>query len=215
MNYIIIRDDAYLEHHGILGQKWGIRRYQNKDGTWTNAGKKRYGDDIPDGKAKKRGPQLRDPRRAQDLSDEELNKAVNRMRLEDQYNDLSGTRDRYANQKQNVVNSAVNAARGIANASGNKTAKDIVQLTDKSVKGTRAVKKAGKTYTVNDLKQYSDADLQKMVNRLNMEAQYNNLNERDIRRGYEKTAAIISAFTAGAAVAIGGYNFYQNNIKKG
>lgn len=32
-----------LYHHGIKGQRWGIRRYQNPDGTWTEAGKKRYG----------------------------------------------------------------------------------------------------------------------------------------------------------------------------
>ena len=30
-----------LYHHGILGQKWGVRRFQNKDGTLTAAGKKR------------------------------------------------------------------------------------------------------------------------------------------------------------------------------
>lgn len=34
-----------LYHHGILGMHWGIRRYQNKDGTWTEAGKRRYGGD--------------------------------------------------------------------------------------------------------------------------------------------------------------------------
>lgn len=34
--------DDYLAHHGILGMKWGIRRYQNADGSLTAAGKKRY-----------------------------------------------------------------------------------------------------------------------------------------------------------------------------
>ena len=31
----------YLEHHGILGQKWGVRRFQNADGTWTKEGLER------------------------------------------------------------------------------------------------------------------------------------------------------------------------------
>lgn len=36
----------YLEHHGVRGQKWGIRRFQNKDGTLTAAGQKRYGEKV-------------------------------------------------------------------------------------------------------------------------------------------------------------------------
>ena len=39
------REELYvntLYHHGIKGQRWGVRRYQNEDGTLTDAGKKRY-----------------------------------------------------------------------------------------------------------------------------------------------------------------------------
>ena len=31
-------------HHGVKGQRWGVRRYQNEDGSLTNAGKKRQGE---------------------------------------------------------------------------------------------------------------------------------------------------------------------------
>lgn len=36
--WYIERNEDYLEHHGIKGQKWGVRRYQNEDGSLTKEG---------------------------------------------------------------------------------------------------------------------------------------------------------------------------------
>lgn len=51
-------DNNYLAHYGIRGQRWGVRRFQNEDGTLTNAGKRKFAKDekkqlIKDNKSKK------------------------------------------------------------------------------------------------------------------------------------------------------------------
>ena len=57
-NYYLGTDlngDYYISHHGIKGQKWGVRRFQNPDGTLTDAGSKRYGSFQTHGREKKIG----------------------------------------------------------------------------------------------------------------------------------------------------------------
>ena len=82
--------DDVLIHYGILGMKWGVRRYQNKDGSLTSAGKKRYGnnDDIKDSPQKN----TEEPKKksVKDMSDEELRREVNRMQLEQNYLRMTG-----------------------------------------------------------------------------------------------------------------------------
>lgn len=46
--------NLHLQHSGIKGMRWGMRRYQNPDGTLTEAGKERYGRDIQKNNQKKK-----------------------------------------------------------------------------------------------------------------------------------------------------------------
>ena len=101
-NYIITSTgsfirDADLYHWGIKGMKWGVRRYQNPDGSLTAVGKKRYTN--PDGSLNEKGKKkfgnsvksdAETPKRktAKDMTDEELDKAIARARKEDEYNRL-------------------------------------------------------------------------------------------------------------------------------
>lgn len=43
MSYYAVTYSSSLSHHGIKGQKWGNRRYQNEDGSLTDEGRRRYG----------------------------------------------------------------------------------------------------------------------------------------------------------------------------
>lgn len=51
-------ENNYIRHWGIKGMKWGVRRYQNKDGTLTDAGKKRYDRDVQENLSRKKDKRI-------------------------------------------------------------------------------------------------------------------------------------------------------------
>ena len=104
-----------LGHSGIKGQKWGIRRYQNEDGSLTEEGKKRYGNPETYRAVAKEASSLEEATKGassavstaasiintqrgskairkdySNLSDKELQEKINRLNLERAYGDLSG-----------------------------------------------------------------------------------------------------------------------------
>lgn len=87
------RFDDYLEHHGIEGQKWGIRRYQNPDGSLTPEGIKRYRQytKIMDKKSKK----VKDYTKTSDLVAKTLPAGMTIRRITTADENLNGSRLAY------------------------------------------------------------------------------------------------------------------------
>ena len=77
-------EGAYLSHHGVKGQRWGVRRFQNPDGSLTEKGKRRM-------------KTLQDKSDKLDAKKAKLNSPKNMVRLS-QYKSLSADRHAAANQ---------------------------------------------------------------------------------------------------------------------
>lgn len=119
--------DHYIYHHGILGQKWGVRRYQKEDGTLTSAGKARYNDDGT-------------KKNAKDMSDDDLRSATNRLNNERNYNSALGKNSRNVDISEVAVKSGISAVGSFLAVSGGSLIKDYID--NYGILGKQHVRKA-------------------------------------------------------------------------
>ena len=90
-------DNNELQHWGIKGMRWGVRRYQNKDGTLTPAGKRREKQlakqrvenlkKAREAKAERKSKIATDSLSPKKMTEKELNDRIARLELEKKYRD--------------------------------------------------------------------------------------------------------------------------------
>ena len=155
-----------LYHHGVKGMKWGVRRYQNKDGSLTAAGKKRAakyeskyeqltGKKISGKKSSEPSPQKKT---IKDLSDDELRTKVKRLQMEKNYLDLQKqvsnlTPNKVSAGQQFVKNigekiitqSLIDTGKSLLTSFLNKQGKKVLGLENSSVDPLDALAKEYKT----------------------------------------------------------------------
>lgn len=108
-----------LQHYGILGMKWGVRRYQNKDGSLTSAGKKRAA-----------------VKRVSDMSDEEMTATIKRHNLEQSYKKATAGSSKLEKTKKVVdaSSNAVNQLKSATRPSTHKQRMDLSKMTDQQLR---------------------------------------------------------------------------------
>ena len=181
MEYCIMNGELY--HHGTKGMRWGHRRYQNKDGTLTEAGKKRYAKD-----AKSKGYNQQDEEGTYYRGGGKKGK---------------GNVEKYDPDINRYVIEDTNAAKRVIDESGQAGGKL------KNI-NSREMRKASKNKM--DLSNMTDQEMRDAINRANLERQYNDMfsepdkatrNRERVDRFLETAGDVITVTGSAVAIAVG------------
>ena len=173
--------DEYIIHYGVKGMKWGVRKddYHTKKGPALSTGSNGYGGN----------PVVKN-----------FNKFIERGHPEAS---SGGSKSNGSDeQKKKKGDEPIDKAIKGMNATGKM-----------AQKGSSAAKKIDnatkKPSEKQDLSHLSDAELQKRVNRINLERQYNSLTQTETKSGWEKASEVLDIFGDVVMIGVGIATIYK------
>lgn len=221
--------DQELTHHGIRGQKWGRRRYQNPDGSLTPAGRKRYGVESNYERSrgehnkpnkpvklfgKKKSPDDDIPeenrylsKKARSMTDKELDKAIERLQKEQRLKQVSPEE--------------IERAKKLMDDQSYRK-KSLDKMTDDEI--NRSIARANlerqhrlatddQGYRKKALKEMSDEEISRALNRANLERQYKQAYPEHVSAGKKFMQSLANDVIAPAAKSAG-RDFLEKALKK-
>ena len=201
-----------LYHYGVLGMKWGVRRYQNYDGTRIGTGGKPVIDKAKQAAAGARntvaggqgGKATGNARLAMAVSATNIAKkaATAAANNESKSEDSEESKDTKKSFSESVFGPSVKKGKGKEDTSvAQETGKHVLELNRAAKDSLKAVKdidpkvkedRQKQEKSLSDkAKKMSDKELRDSINRIKMEREYVSLNRRDTETGYDKAIDIL------------------------
>lgn len=200
-------NDEYLVHHGIKGMKWGVRRFRNKDGSLTSAGKKRYdGDSVSDGK-KSKWKKGRKVAAIAGGTAAAAGVAAGGVALAKSLKKgkLSNPDIWKQNRKQGKDKPNISPAEDVAKK-GDRIVQESTKVGGKIVDMAKS-RHARKNFKDN-AKGKSDDQLRREINRIRLEREYNSLTNEDTSRGYETAKTVLEVVGSVSTIALSAVGIY-------
>lgn len=206
-------DLTQLFHHGIKGQKWGVRRFQNEDGSLTEEGKKRYNQDESK-KPEEEGKAYSDlSEKEKDAFIDKLKKENERNKVIDTYNERISKQDKaIADATEQDYNNSINMIK-----EGQSITSNLSVLAKDPKKGSiRSNPKETKFETPDSYSKLSDDELRRIVNRMQLERQYGDLSgdAKYVLTGREKTREYLQTIGALLGIGVSALTIYKLIQKK-
>lgn len=204
MEWIITTPE--MSHSGILGMHWGRRRYQNKDGSWTEAGKRRRREMSPDAKKRAdRKNEMKNLKSKGELDTAKANlkitKAQNKAAVQEAKAGVKTLRGKMADKAKAAAVAAKDAAK--AKVEERKAAK-------KEATAEEIIRSGDMKKILQNKDKLSNEQLKAAADRMDLEQRLSGIDAKQKQAGIDKYKRFADVVGTTANLTSNGINIYNN-----